>query len=85
MQDSRRPPGGDRSTISRIKEIVPDVFSKYKIPKPQKHVAENQNPVDFELEGSKTLSVKTSKKQLWKVAPQCVGQPTAETYFEHFK
>ena len=31
------------------------------------------------------MSVKTNKRQLGKVAPQIIGQPTAETYFSHMK
>jgi hypothetical protein len=75
---------GDVNTINEIKKIVPDIFSKHKIPTPITHIAEGQNPADFKLEGGKTLSVKTNKSKLGKVAPQNVGQPTAETYFEHF-
>ena len=76
---------GDTKTINAIKKIVKAVFSKYKIPKPKKHIAEKQNPNDFELIGGKTLSVKTNEKKLGKVAPQNVGQPTSTTYFEHFE
>ena len=50
-------------------------------PKPIKHIAEDQNPIDFLLEGSKTLSVKSNMKKAGKVAPQNIGQPTATTFW----
>lgn len=62
-----------------------DIFDKNKIPYPKKHVAENQNPVDFILYNNKTLSVKTNKGKLGKVAPQIIGQPTSETYFSYLE
>ncbi len=61
------------------------LFEKENIPIPIKHIAENQNPVDFLLLNSKTLSVKTNKGNLGKVAPQYIGQPTCETYFKYFE
>ncbi|MGP1597625.1 MAG: hypothetical protein ACTTIG_01540 [Peptoanaerobacter stomatis] len=61
------------------------IFEKEGIPKPVKHIAEGQNPVDFTLEGDKTLSVKTNQEGLGKVAPQNIGQPTAETYFSYLE
>ncbi len=76
---------GDERIIDKIKQLVPVLFPKYNIPKPIKHVAEGLNPIDFELEKSKTLSVKTNMGGLGKVAPQNIGQPTSATYFEHFK
>ena len=60
---------------------VLEIFKKEGIPAPERHIAEGQNPVDFILVGGKTLSVKTNQKGLGKVAPQTIGQPTAETYF----
>ncbi|MCL2312813.1 MAG: hypothetical protein FWC41_10075 [Firmicutes bacterium] len=76
---------GDAKTIDVIKKNVPNVFSSYGVPNPLKHVAEKQNPIDFMLVGEKTLSLKTNKGNLGKVAPENIGQPTAETYFEYFK
>ncbi len=64
---------------------IRQIFEKERIPHPIKHVAEGQNPVDFLLEGGKTLSVKTNQKGLGKVAPQNIGQPTADTYFKCLK
>ena len=61
------------------------IFEKEGIPKPIKHIAEGQNPVDFVLIGDKTLSVKTNQEGLGKVAPQKIGQPTAETYFGYIE
>ena len=64
---------------------VKQIFDKEKIPKPMEHIAEGQNPIDFVLEGNKTLSVKTNQEGLGKVAPQRIGQPTAETYFNYLE
>lgn len=64
---------------------IPQIF-KNNIPYiPINHIAECQNPVDFELTNKHTLSVKTNKKKLGKVAPQIIGQPTSSTYFRYFK
>lgn len=60
---------------------VKTIFNREGIPAPIDHIAEGQNPVDFVLTGNKTLSVKTNQEGLGKVAPQMIGQPTAETYF----
>lgn len=61
------------------------IFERECIPAPIKHTAGAQNPVDFILRGGKTLSVKTNQGKLGKVAPQVIGQPTAETYFLHLE
>lgn len=61
------------------------IFEKEGIPAPKSHIAEGQNPVDFILVGGKTLSVKTNQEGLGKVAPQIIGQPTAETYFSYLE
>ncbi|WP_339003902.1 hypothetical protein LDK17_00795 [Fusobacterium polymorphum] len=66
-----------------LKENITEIFPKGVIP--IEHVAEGGNPIDFKLNNGKTLSVKTNKRQLGKVAPQIIGQPTAETYFSHMK
>ena len=58
------------------------IFEQERIPTPIEHIAEGQNPIDFILEGEKTLSVKTNQEGLGKVAPQRIGQPTADTYFD---
>ena len=64
------------------------ILKKEEIPIPIRHIAERQNPIDFILQGEKSLSVKTNQKELGKIAPQKIGQPTSETYFayleEHF-
>ncbi len=54
-----------------------------RIPKPIKHIAADQNPVDFLLEGGKTLSIKSNMKSAGKIAPQKIGQPTSSTFWEH--
>lgn len=64
-----------------IKTIVSDIFSSQSIPIPIKHIAERQNPVDFLLEGNKSLSVKTNKQKLGKAAPQKIGQASSNTWF----
>ncbi len=62
-----------------------EIFLNESIPNPVKHIAEGQNPVDFLLDGDKTLSVKTNQKDIGRAAPQKVGQPTHVTYYEYFK
>lgn len=64
---------------------VKRIFEKESIPAPIEHIAEGQNPVDFVLTGNKTLSVKTNQEGLGRVAPQMIGQPTAETYFTYLE
>ena len=51
------------------------------MPEPVKHIAEDQNPVDFKLKGGKTLSVKSNMREGGKVAPQRIGQPTSKTFW----
>lgn len=72
----------DAEVVLSLRNLAKRVFEDGKIPNPVKHVAENQNPADFLLKGGKTLSVKTNRGTLGKVAPQVIGQPTAETYFD---
>lgn len=52
-------------------------------PKPIKHIAEGQNPVDFQLENNKTLSVKSNMHAAGKVAPQIIGQASSITIWDH--
>jgi hypothetical protein len=52
-----------------------------RIPKPVRHIAEDQNPVDFLLQGGSTLSVKTNMREAGKIAPQNIGQPTSLTFW----
>lgn len=72
---------GDEVVKNNIQQIVYDTFIIENIPFPVEHVAYDQSPVDFILENNQTLSVKTNMGYLSKVAPQIIGQPTAETYF----
>jgi hypothetical protein len=66
-----------------IQHISPALVATInRIPKPTKHIAADQNPVDFLLEGGKTLSVKSNMKSAGKIAPQNIGQPTASTFWE---
>ena len=53
-----------------------------RIPKPTSHIAEDQNPIDFLLEGEKTLSVKSNMRDAGKIAPQNIGQPTTSTFWQ---
>ena len=66
------------------KKII-QIFQKENIPCPIKHIAESQNPVDFLLSEKKTLSIKTNKNNIGKAAPQIIGQPTSNTYFEYIE
>jgi hypothetical protein len=54
------------------------------IPKPIAHTAMDGNPIDFQLENSATLSVKSNMRKLGKVPPQNIGQPTASTFWSSF-
>ena len=72
---------GDEDIADSISVIIEDVFEQLNSPLPVKHIAENQNPVDFVLENDQTLSVKSNQRCLGLVAPQVIGQPTSETYF----
>lgn len=62
-------------------DYIRKIFEKENIPLPVRHIAEGQNPVDFVLENNKTLSVKSNQNQIGKAAPQNIGQPTNQTYF----
>jgi len=83
--DNRYRTRGDKEIITLLQRDILNIFFEENIPIPSKHVAEGQNPVDFILENGETLSVKTNKRQLGKVAPQIIGQPSDETYFSHMK
>ena len=73
---------GDEEIKNSLMNCVIDAFERERLPIPIKHVAEKQSLIDFELEDGSTLSVKTNKTRLDKVAPQKIGQPTAKTFFE---
>lgn len=75
----------DSNLVNIIKREARSIFKKEGIPFPIEHIAEGQNPVDFLLEDNSTLSLKTNKGRLGKVAPQVIGQPTSTTYFEFFE
>lgn len=62
-------------------DYIRKIFEKENIPFPVKHIAEGQNPIDFILEDNKTLSVKSNQNKIGKAAPQNIGQPTNQTYF----
>ena len=71
----------DQTIVNLLQPLVRTVFDKNNIPYPIQHIAEGQNPIDFILDKNKTLSVKSNQGKLGKVAPQTIGQPTANTYF----
>lgn len=81
----------EESTVRLLtsNNAVKTIFEREKIPFPEKHVAEKHNPIDFILMDRSSLSVKSNKGKLGKVAPQNIGQPTSDTYFsyleEHFE
>lgn len=75
---------GAQEVVEMLKPIAKAAFIQNNIPKPVKHIAEDQNPVDFILATGESLSVKTNQKKLGKVAPQEIGQPTSKTFFKHF-
>lgn len=75
----------DDEVVDYIQPYVIEAFNEFCIPKPVIHCAERQNPVDFVLRNDQTLSVKSNKAGQGKVAPQEIGQPTAETYFDMMK
>lgn len=62
-------------------DYIRKIFEREHIPVPIKHIAEGQSAVDFILESNKTLSVKSNQNQIGKAAPQNIGQPTNQTYF----
>ncbi len=67
--------------INYIQPFVRETFTEFNIPDPISHCAEYKNPIDFILCNGETLSVKSNQFGQGKVAPQIIGQPTAETYF----
>ena len=71
--------------VQYIMPHIKQVFQNNSIPAPVKHIAQGQNPVDFELSNNKTLSVKTNQTNIGRAAPQNIGQPTSVTYFEYIK
>lgn len=75
---------GENKIIQLVQPYVVNIFNCYGIPAPISHCAEKQNPVDFILRDNSTLSIKSNMKDLGKVAPQNIGQPTAETFFDYF-
>ena len=72
---------GVQELTNTIKPMVAGIFKINRIPSPVRHTAENQNTVDFRLEGNKTLSVKTNKQKLGKAAPQKIGQASSNTWY----
>ena len=77
----------DKTIVDLLMENdnVKRIFKKERIPDPVSHIAEGRSPIDFILTDNKSLSVKTNHDGLGKVAPQIIGQPTAETYFTYLE
>lgn len=71
---------GRPELVQHISPALVSVVSR--IPKPTRHIAEDQNPIDFMLEGNMTLSVKSNMRDAGKIAPQNIGQPTSSTFWE---
>lgn len=82
--DSNYRKRGNENIVETVKSIIPNLEKDFKFPRPIIHEAEDRNPVDFILEDQMTLSVKTNKRNSNMVAPQIIGQPTANTYFNYF-
>lgn len=72
---------GVKEVVNGITPIVIEIFKINNIPLPIKHIAENQNKIDFMLKDNKTLSIKTNKQKLGKAAPQKIGQASSNTWF----
>jgi len=72
------------SIVNRLRPIVTSIFINNEIPLPLAHIAAGHNPIDFTLKDGKTLSVKSNQRQLGKVAPQRVAQPTSSSFFPLF-
>lgn len=71
-----------RSRSELIDHISPALSSlQGDLPNVIKHIAGEQNPIDFLLEGDETLSVKSNMREAGKVAPQNIGQPTSSTFW----
>lgn len=71
-----------RGRVELIQHMTPALEKELcNIPKPTKHIAEDQNPIDFLLDGGATLSVKSNMREAGKVAPQNIGQPTSSTFW----
>lgn len=75
---------GVSNISSQLTPLLQNMLNNANIPKPIKHIAEGGNPVDFMLEGGKTLSVKTNMRAGSKIAPQILGQPTAKIFWQKF-
>lgn len=71
-----------------VKDILMEIF--HKIPEPIKYVGSekgnlgkrSKSPIDFVLQGEKTLSLKTNTGS--KVCPPQIGQPSVETFKKYF-
>lgn len=72
---------GRAELIQHISPALVETLSQ--IPRPISHTAERGNPIDFTLEGDKTLSVKSNKQGAGKIAPQKIGQATSTSFWAH--
>ena len=73
-----------RGRVELIQHISPALVETIsQIPRPISHTAERGNPIDFSLEGGKTLSVKSNKQGAGKIAPQKIGQATSNSFWGH--
>jgi hypothetical protein len=72
---------GRAELIQHISPALVETLSQ--IPRPISHTAERRNPIDFTLEGEKTLSVKSNKQGAGKIAPTKIGQASSTTFWGH--
>lgn len=77
-----------RADEDTVKDLV-SIFGEFRKDSPEltvdEHTAENQSVHDFRVNGTQTLSMKTTMHAGCEpVAPQVVGQATPITYWKHF-
>jgi hypothetical protein len=71
-----------RAREELVRHIRPAIASiLHLVPTPISHIAADQNPIDFILQGNQSLSVKSNMRAAGKVAPQNIGQPTSATFW----
>ncbi|MEG0764306.1 MAG: hypothetical protein RR424_10835 [Oscillospiraceae bacterium] len=75
----------DFEIVNYLRPTIKRIFLQENIPNPVKHIAENQNAVDFLLLDGATLSVKTNQSGIGRAAPQIIGQASSNTYFNYLR
>ena len=69
----------------KICESILKQCTLFTFPKIQKSIGYKNNKVDYVCEDSKTLSLKTLKRNDGKICPQVIGQPTLKKWDSHWK